>query len=54
MKKHLLYPVSALLIALAAFAAGPKIQSGIDATSERWRANGKPIRAWANPISRMN
>ena len=30
MKKHLLFPASALFIALAAFAAGPKVQSGID------------------------
>jgi hypothetical protein len=30
MKKHLLFPAGALLIALAAFAAGPKVQSGID------------------------
>ena len=30
MKKHILFPASALLIALAAFAAGPKVQSGID------------------------
>jgi len=30
MKKHLLFPASALVIALAALAAGPKVQSGID------------------------